>query len=583
MSIRQELPDNWTLKIEPTFSRRETDDGFIIFSKPGLEIWAAIYCEQPFDPIEAIWSFLGEERSSATAFDFRPNSEGIAGRALLCTKLEGTSLLAVAASLGRIIALDFRFQDRAEIDPSVAIWHSLRHSPPRWVRLCGRAHPPLAKMREALERGLYVEQAIDEVLKHQQANAALEVSLEAMNSDRPTVRAAACESLQVLGELSAGARNALRQLLHDDSVYVRARAAEALFVLGEPPKTVVPFMVEALVAPANALPKGEDRIQGVCRSLCVPDRYYAARVLRLIGEAARPAIEVLLRFRMDESGVVRLLIAETLLDLSVPAEAVVPALRDGISSKDLPERERVQFARLLIKCGVSHEEVVPVLVQAVRRDADTKARAEALKTLAWLGPRAAIAADAIEGILTETNAKLRARLMAAQTLIQIEARSDLASSILIEALTAELDPSERVEILVHLVRLKSLRENDLEHVAKALDDENALVRLAAFFVLARNGRQSNQLSSILADGLNDSDEQVRLEAAVILGRLRNSGGRIARQTMPLILEDKVLMGIVRASSKLENRSAASLLSDSLPNSDKETRWVVEKSLFANAP
>ncbi len=383
--VQQQVYDDWTLDLDPAFSREDTDDGFIVFSKPGLEIRAVVYCEQPFDSEKAVRSYLAWRNPAESDVSFRSNVEGISGRAFLTSKTEGGRFLAVAASLGRIIELDFRFQEKSAVDTAVSIWYTLQHSPPPWVNQCGHAEPPLSGLREALERGTNIEAVIVDVLNRKQTAAATAVLLESIKSESATVRQASCDAFAILDDATAEVTDALRERLKDDVIQVRASAAEALLDLGAPPESVVPSLIEGLQKREAPLPTGEDRIQGVCGYLCVPDRYHAARILSSIGKAARPAKDALLEHQQDESGDVRLRVAEALLNLGEPLENILPHLRDGLHNPDLSNRERMRIATALLEHGESHNDVLPKVIEVLDNTTDDPARIEALEVLANLG------------------------------------------------------------------------------------------------------------------------------------------------------------------------------------------------------
>ena len=521
--MRQQLSGDWTLDLEPTFSRQETDDGFIVFRKPGLEFWAVVYAEQPFSAEEAIQSYLVLRNIDESEFKFRPNSDGIAGCAFLSSETEGWKLLAVAASLGRIVQLDFHFKDKSNVETAIAIWRSLQHSPPVWVRKCSQAEPPLAGLREALERGIHMEDAIEEVICHQQIAEAKAVLLESLKSESSSVRRESCEALRLLGEVTEEVMDALQERLEDGVVQVRAWAAETLMDLGEPSESVVPFMIDGLQTKEDTLPKGEDRIQGMCRSLSVPDRYHAARILNLIGEAAQPAKAVLLEHQMDESGGVRLEVAEALLNLGEPLENILPALRDGLHNPNFSERERMWFAIPLLNHGELHHTILPGVVDVLDNSKDNTARVEALEVLTVMGIAAQSAADTIVNAIRDESEEWGIKVPAAQTLMKIGMKQELAYPILLDALNLELDPDERVEIITDLASLNSPGDDILERVSKELGAEERKVQCAAAFMLALNSTEVERSLAVLTEALDDPDDNTRWFSIVSFGQLGSLG------------------------------------------------------------
>lgn len=140
--MRRQLAEYWSLDIDPKYSCRYTEDGFTIFTKPGMEISVVVYGGMPDDPDAAVPFYLSQRCSADPEFEFHSNAGGIAGRAVLTRKAAGCKLLAVASALSQVVEMEFEFQEQTEIETAIRIWHSLQCDPPQWVRTSGQADPP---------------------------------------------------------------------------------------------------------------------------------------------------------------------------------------------------------------------------------------------------------------------------------------------------------------------------------------------------------------------------------------------------------------------------------------------------------
>ncbi len=529
----QLLPDNWTLDISPAFSRRETDDGFTVFERLGMEIWVVVYSEQPFDPDEAVQLFLNWEDPTKSDFPFRTPSDTIAGRAFLTKEEDYWTLTAVAASYGRLVQLDFRFQEQGQVDSAIAIWHSLQHSVPAWVEMCGHAKPPLAQLRDAIEQGTNIHEALEGIQERGQASEAAAVLLEALKSESPTVRQSACDAIGLIGDRADEVMSALRTQLGDEVVEVRARAADALLDLGEPPEAVVPSMIEGLQKHEKPMLKGEDRIH-----VGVPDRYHAARILRSVGEAARPARDVLLKHQMDESGDVRLRVAEALLNVGEPKSDVLPPLLDGLHSPDLSERERMRFVKPLLNHGVSRDEMLPLLIRTLTKTSDNCARGQALKLLGSFGAAARSAADAIERAIIQESDEWGIKVPAAQALMRIGTKHEVARPIVFAQLARLRGHHGKAELIDDLARAASLKEDEIACISQELDADESVVRYAAAFALAKNGTELDRALPILIEALNDPNDRTRWDAIVALGKIGSTAERAVNRLVRLVREEK---------------------------------------------
>ena len=577
------LADTWSLDIPPDFSRRETDDGFTVFERPDMEVWAVVYCKQPFDPDEAVQKYVGLREWTGSDLPFRSATDGVAGRAYLAKNDNGWMILAVAASHGRVMDLVFRFREREQADAAIAIWHSVRHSAPAWVELCGRADPPLSQLREALEFGFPIDDTIEGILERGQAREARAVLLEATNCGSSTVRQSACKAIGSIGDNADVVMSALRELLDDEVVGVRACAADALLDLGEPPETVVPSMIDGLQKREESLPTGEERVSGSCGYSCVPDRYGAARVLSRIGDAARPARDVLLEHQMDESGCVRLMVAEALLNVGEPNAAVVPPLLDAFHSPELPDRERLHLAEPLLDLGVSHEEVLPMLIHVIEETSDDTTKWVALEAMGRLGAEAAPAAGALETVILQDHEEPSTRTRAARILMQIGTNDTMARPIVMAALDERLDPQTRAEILADLSCADSLESREIARIVQELDDDDLGVQFAASCALSKHGAELDRSLSIFREVLNEPDDRRRWLGVVALGQFGPKSLPALHRLIQFVREEEcpeVRMAGIWAIGQIGDYSdeVKSLLSGLSGNADEEEQRIIDDAV-----
>ncbi|MEX1097626.1 MAG: HEAT repeat domain-containing protein [Planctomycetales bacterium] len=521
--MRQSLgAAHWTIDLDPQFARRDHEDGYIIFDRPGVSIWSVVYGGQPFDPDEAVRSYL-DTGGRDMDLSFPQRETGLAGRGGLRQERDRWALETVTAGWGRLARIGFFFKDRGRLDEALGIWHSLQYSPPRWVRLCGAAVPPLVRLREVIEQGFIgVEEAVQEIRERGQVDAAAEILLAVLQDGPSHLRRNACHVLMVLGDASPEIRAALFSCLNDDDdVETQAWAADALLRIGEPTAKIVPAMMEGLRHREDSLPDGEQRIQGACAHLSVPARYHAARILADMGKSARPALDELRSHQWDESGGVRVCVAEALMNLNEPVESVLPPLLQGLNDERMAERERARFVPLLLELGVPADDVVPPVTRILLESTDYTAKVEALDVLAKLGTSAKSAETAIENMIQEDDRdEAGIQLDAARTLLRIGGRADVARPILLAALDS-LEECEQFDskaaCLKELVCGPALDSPSLERIARELDHDHRSIRIAAAAVLARNGCHLDRCIATLVGMLGHDDPRTRWEAIVGLG------------------------------------------------------------------
>ncbi len=238
------------------------------------------------------------------------------------------------------------------VQDAVRIWKSLRYVPPPWTRLCEQLSPPLVELRDALESDIGAGEAADVAFCSHGPAEILSVLREALRSDSPVVRRAACDAIACSDHMPADLKRTLSNLLNDRHLSVRASAAEVLWEFGAPASLILPALIDGLRDGEPPLPRGEARIEGICRCLRVPDRIYAVQVLGRLESAARPAKHALEKLRWDESGPVRLRVADSLLSMGDELAVVAEPLLAAVSDPMFSQRERREIADWLLSHGV---------------------------------------------------------------------------------------------------------------------------------------------------------------------------------------------------------------------------------------
>jgi hypothetical protein len=510
--MRQELVDHWTLDIDPSFRRRSADHGSIVFETPEMKICADICIQEPIDSASAVREVHYHPEDAIADFSWISPHRRIDGRASLVKEPDGWELNTTTACCGRVADMRFCFTNEALTDSALAIWRSLQYSAPDWMVMCVDADPPLGKLREALEEGANLFEALSEARRQGQMREVTAVVLKALESDSVTVRLSACQIARLMDHAVDCLLVALRARLQDSIVSIRASAADALLNFGESPEAIVLSMIEGLQKQEPPLPKGEDRI-----NRCIPQRYYAALILAKLGAAARPVKNILVRYQSDESGDVRLRIAEALMAIGEPTSAILPPLVEGLHNPDMSERERMSIAAKLFRNGASAEDLLPTVVRALAEASDWSTRIDALTLLGDMGGQALNAVDAIEKALREQTGHWKMQIAAAGALLRIGAKNELAPRILLSALEERHRSSTRAEILWYLWHSEGLDEPALLRIAQQLVDDHPAVQAAAAILLARHGMDiSAQVPSLIVALDNDND-RTRWGAAVALG------------------------------------------------------------------
>jgi HEAT repeat protein len=281
-----------------------------------------------------------------------------------------------------------------------------------------------------------------------------------MKSQEPTSRVAVLSCLPRLGE---DGLPLLRAGLKDNNGEVRAAAADYLSAMGE---------------------KGKDAVQDLTAALKDDEvivRQAAAGALWRIEGKPGPALAVLLAGLEDEDQTVRDRAGRTLGNLG--ASKVVPAALKMLEEKDRVTRRRAALA--LESLGAQLKDSVPALVKALAEE-DPVTRHRLATALARLNP--------------PPEAALKEALSS-----QDEWQRAGAAQVLAGTVTYLQPPT-------------------VEAAAAALKDKNAVVRLHAAHVVARNSfrNRDNAVAAVkeLTAGLKADEVSLRRQAAASLTQVR---------------------------------------------------------------
>ena len=211
----------------------------------------------------------------------------------------------------------------------------------------------------------------------------------------PDVRAEACESLGIIGNLSAV--QVLTKALTDNAEEVRSRAAEALGRLGPEAEGAVPALALAL---QDADPHTRARV---------------AQALACMAPRVKAAVPALSRALSDDDAYVRWAAADALGGAGPDAAPAVPYLAKALKHED--SKTRWMAAQALGQIGEASLEAVPALIEAL---GDHQCADDAARALGRIGPKAKVSIPALEKCVSQGEKSLRAAAAEALTKIRRE-------------------------------------------------------------------------------------------------------------------------------------------------------------------
>jgi HEAT repeat protein len=237
-------------------------------------------------------------------------------------------------------------------------------------------------------------------------------------SEDPFTRGLAAQDLRGLGRQAEPAIPALVAAAeHDPSEDVRKTALETLGFLGpKAHEAAVPFLIRALRSPSRSRPS-------------------TLSALAEVGPEAAPAVPALLEL-LEAQGELRISVMTTLGAIGPEARAAVPMLTAALDKKE-PRYLRCTAAEAVWKIEPQNERIVPALRDILRGPkTDTANRAQAIRVLGQIGPKAKAAVPDLAKIIQDDEVAMR--LAAIATVAEIGSGAQAA----IPALTAALDKKE---------------------------------------------------------------------------------------------------------------------------------------------
>lgn len=369
---------------------------------------------------------------------------------------------------------------------------------------------------------------------------AVPVLIQALSDDNPFVRLEATRVLGGIGKPAEHAVPALEKLLRDENVTIRIMAADALCNIDNSRgDTVIPVLMQALGDEdivirhdaVSALARIGANTEAAVPALIVAFedenssvRAEAAEALARIGVPALPA---LIQALDNESSLVRGTAAYALGGIGEPAKGAVPALADALRDERTEGTYTVSFraAVALVKIG---QPAVPALIQALV-DPSSLARANAAYALGEVGYASGgigeLAEEALPALIEMLRDKDKeARGRAAYALGGI---GEPAIPALIEALNHE-DRDVRSNAAYALGRIGEPAKDAVPVLMKAMSNDD-YVRLGAAEALGKIGEPA---VPALVEALNHEDEDVRRNAASVLGKI----GELPKGAVPALIK-----------------------------------------------
>jgi HEAT repeat protein len=392
------------------------------------------------------------------------------------------------------------------------------------------------------------------------ARAAIPAVIELLNADDGYERVLAAEALAYLEARSPAAISALVKIMAERDLGLGGQAIAALGRIGPSAEAAVPALTEAVrstdpafrIEAALALAQVKPDPQAILPVLVEvfqdrnhPFRVRALEALSRLGLSSPDVLMMPVRMLWDDMQA-RAKAAEILGRMGPAAKAAAPDLADVLRGSDNPAR--VQAALALWRIDRRNEEVIPVLVGALKSTFTATSRAsllipgrfgtpgtppgplcqQAADALGEMGPEALSAVPALTEVLKDPQLAPYHPYYAL-ALLKIDRQTyKLAVPILVEALegkgpTARL--SEQAAATFRKQAASALGPSAMEAqdalmaLARALEDVDAGVRQEAANALGEVGAPARQALPALRKALTDPDEGVRSEASRALKKI----------------------------------------------------------------
>jgi len=274
----------------------------------------------------------------------------------------------------------------------------------------------------------------------------------------------------------------------------RANAAYALTRMGPKAGEAIPYMVNSLTE------RGGYQLH-----------YMYAKALAGLGEDAVPALSELLGGPRKGRIAGKDYAALAMAWMGPKAKAGVPALIKTLAGKDPLLRRRAVLALACI--GPETPEVLPALVKALK-DESWLVRYETAKGLALIGLKAKPAADALAAALKDSEFMVRAA--SAEALGWIGLGTGIKVNELATVLDTDKHPWPRFCAARALSRFGPGAGGAVDTLARALNDSDSDVRAEAAWALGRIGSGAKEAIPALKKALNDENETVRHDVKTAL-------------------------------------------------------------------
>ncbi|MBI5367268.1 MAG: HEAT repeat domain-containing protein [Planctomycetes bacterium] len=478
---------------------------------------------------------------------------GSSGRASLI------EVAAAGAGAARLAAIDaLGAGSAASPDPVPALVQALEDGDPRVrseaARALGRLGPAARPARTGLLRALHAAEAVVRsaaaaaVARLGGADSAVEAGLAAaMRDEAPDVREAAARAARHLGPTLV---TALGAALGDPEPDVCSAAADSIKWLGPEARSAIPQLVRAAQGPGpmpyhatQALEAmGPAAIPALSDLLRSPDRESRERAAEILAElgpdaemALQPAVELirgvertgstaairvlaesglkalpyLREFLKHRSSGIRIESIEILADMDVRSPDVMAGLAEGLTNDHYSVPNHA--AEAMVRCPEGAGMALPYLRSAAFAGGAGIGRYSARDILASLGPTGI---EAARGAFRNPDPTIR--LAAMEFLRELRSTSLPACVELSLAGLKDPDANVRAGAAEALEGLRTLPEETAAELVRALGDTDERVRVRAAIGLLRRDPGAGDAATLLRNTLHAESAAMRMQAAVAL-------------------------------------------------------------------
>jgi HEAT repeat protein len=294
---------------------------------------------------------------------------------------------------------------------------------------------------------------------------------------------------------------ALQEALKSSEARVRLHAAHALGAIGTDAKDALPDLADLL----------KDKDEGVTAA--------AAGSLAKLGKMSLPALTEALK---SDNAAVRRQAIEAVG--KVEGTEAVTVLVDALKSPQADVRQNA--VRVLGGLRINDKLVVLSLAEVLKKDEDDQARYQAAYALQLLGAGARPAAPALTQALADKNPQVCQTAFFALSAVQVDP---------VKAIEEHLkSPDLRLRMNVAVMTLQYIRTDHpeaLKILADALQEKDNEVRFRAAISLAQVGRAPGETVAVLTEALKDKNASVRVQAVNALAQL----GKQAEKALPALV------------------------------------------------